>query len=61
VPQRKKEKEIAFSQALVAHGCNPSYSGKDQDCGSKPAWARSLRDAISKKKKKKKHKKELVE
>jgi hypothetical protein len=28
---------------LVAHACNPSYSGgRDQeDCGSKPPWANS--------------------
>jgi hypothetical protein len=36
------------SQAPVAHACNPSYSGdRDQeDCGSRPAWAKSLRDPI---------------
>jgi hypothetical protein len=35
----------------VTHTCNPSYSGgRDQeDCGSKPAQANSLRDPISKK------------
>jgi hypothetical protein len=29
---------------LVAHACNPSYSGgRDQeDCSSKPAWANSF-------------------
>jgi hypothetical protein len=34
----------------VAHTCNPSYSGgRDQeDYSSKPAWANSLRDPISK-------------
>jgi hypothetical protein len=34
----------------VAHTCNPSYSGcRDQeDLGSKPAQANSLRDPISK-------------
>jgi hypothetical protein len=34
----------------VAHACNPSYSGgRDQeDRGSKPARANSLRDPISK-------------
>jgi hypothetical protein len=33
----------------VAHACNPSYSGgRDQDYGSKPAQASSLRDPISK-------------
>jgi hypothetical protein len=38
----------------VAHACNPSYSvGRDQeDRGSKPAWANSSGDPISKKKKK---------
>jgi hypothetical protein len=38
-------------QVLVAHACNPSYSGgKDQeDCSSKPAQVNSLRDSISKK------------
>jgi hypothetical protein len=36
---------------LAAHACNPSYSGvRDQeDHGSKPARANSLRDPISKK------------
>jgi hypothetical protein len=35
---------------LGAHSCNPSYSGgRDQeDCSSKPVWANSLRDPISK-------------
>jgi hypothetical protein len=39
------------SQVPVAHTCNPSYSGgRDQeDHGSKPAHANSLRDPISKK------------
>jgi hypothetical protein len=34
----------------VTHACNPSYSGgRDQeDLGSKPAWANSLQDPISK-------------
>jgi hypothetical protein len=38
-------------QVPVAHTCNPSYSaGRDQeDRGSKPARANSLRDLISKK------------
>jgi hypothetical protein len=38
-------------RVLVAHACNPSYSGgRDQeDCGSKPAQANSLQDLISKK------------
>jgi hypothetical protein len=37
---------------LVAHACNPSYSGgRDQENpGSKQAWANSLRDPILKKK-----------
>jgi hypothetical protein len=40
-----------FSQALVAHAYNPSYSGgRDQEnCGLKPARANSLQDPISKK------------
>jgi hypothetical protein len=35
----------------VTHTCNPGYSGgRDQeDRGSKPAWANSSRDPISKK------------
>jgi hypothetical protein len=34
----------------MAHTCNPSYSGdRDEDHSSKPAWANSLRDPISKK------------
>jgi hypothetical protein len=34
----------------VSHACNPSYLGdRDQeDHGSKPAWANSLRDPILK-------------
>jgi hypothetical protein len=38
------------SQALMAHACNPSYSGgRDQDDqGSKPAQANSLKDPIAK-------------
>jgi hypothetical protein len=34
----------------VAHACNPSYSGgsDQEDCGSKPAWASSSQDPISK-------------
>jgi hypothetical protein len=40
----------AGSWALVAHICNPSYSGgRDQeDHGSKPAWAHSPQDPILK-------------
>jgi hypothetical protein len=43
----KKEKS---SQVLLAHTCNPSYSeGRDQENhGSKPGWANSSRDPISK-------------
>jgi hypothetical protein len=42
------KKEI--SQVPVAHAYNPSYSGgRDQeDLCSKPVWANSLRDLISK-------------
>jgi hypothetical protein len=45
---------------LETYTCNPSYSGgRDQeDCSSKPAWASSLQDSISKKTL---HKKRLVE
>jgi hypothetical protein len=41
-----------ISWVLVAHTCNPGYSeGRDQeDCSSKPAWANSAQDPISKKK-----------
>jgi hypothetical protein len=52
---KKDWQKSKFFQALVvAHACNPSYSGgRDQeDRGSKPAWANSFRDPISKKKKK---------
>jgi hypothetical protein len=40
----------------VAHAYNPSYSGgsDQEDHGSKPAWANSLPDPVSKKKKHKK-------
>jgi hypothetical protein len=36
---------------LVAHAFNPSYSGgsDQEDRSSKPSWANSLRDPISKK------------
>jgi hypothetical protein len=39
-----------FSQVLVAHACNPSYSeGRDQeDQGPKPIQANSSRDPILK-------------
>jgi hypothetical protein len=37
------KKDMAPSQALVAHACNPSYSeGRDlEDCGLKPARPKS--------------------
>jgi hypothetical protein len=43
--------KTASCQALVAHTCNPSYSGgrDEEDHGSKPAWANSSRDHILKK------------
>jgi hypothetical protein len=43
--------KLNSSWEQVAHTCNPSYSGgRDQeDHGSKPALANSLRDPISKK------------
>jgi hypothetical protein len=46
-----KLKELGGCQWLMP--CNPSYSeGRDQnDCSSKPAWANSLQDLISKKQK----------
>jgi hypothetical protein len=50
-------KDIKNCQVLVAHTCNPSYSGgRDQeDQGSKPARSNSLQeDPISKKKTKNK-------
>jgi hypothetical protein len=39
-----------ISRVLVAHACNPRYSGgRDQeDHNSRPAWANSLPDPISK-------------
>jgi hypothetical protein len=42
-----------MSQGLVAHACNPSYSGgrHQEDCDSKSAQANSSRDPISIKKK----------
>jgi hypothetical protein len=50
----------ASGQVLVAHVCNPSYSGgrNQEDLGLKPACANSSRDPISKKTL---HKKGLVE
>jgi hypothetical protein len=45
-----KTQEKRKHQALVAHAYNPSYSGsRDQeDRSSKPAWAKSSEDPISK-------------
>jgi hypothetical protein len=39
----KNKNKKANCQALVAHACNPSYSGgRDQeDCGSRSAWGSS--------------------
>jgi hypothetical protein len=39
-----------MSQVLVAHACNPSYSGgRDQeDHGLKPIWANSSHDHLEK-------------
>jgi hypothetical protein len=43
-------KIFKFSQALVAHTCNPSYSGggDQEDHGSKPALVNSLQVPITK-------------
>jgi hypothetical protein len=42
---------VWFSQALVAHTCNPSYTGRrdQEDHGSEPDQANSLQDPIRKK------------
>jgi hypothetical protein len=42
--------EITQDQALVAHACNPSYSGgrDEEDHGLRPARANSLQDPIQK-------------
>jgi hypothetical protein len=47
---KKKKKEFKESCVLVAHGCNPSYSGgRDQKgYGLKPALGNSFRDPILK-------------
>jgi hypothetical protein len=44
-------KILRLSRALVAHTCNPSYSGgrNQEDQGSKPAGANSVRDPFLKK------------
>jgi hypothetical protein len=43
--------KVLIGRVPVAHACNPSYpGGRDQEnCGSKPAWANSSQDPISKK------------
>jgi hypothetical protein len=45
--------KVHLRQVPVAHACNPSYPrsrDRDQeDCGSKPAWASSSQNLISKK------------
>jgi hypothetical protein len=43
-------KKKNLSEVLVAHACNPSYSGsrEQEDHGSKPAQANSLQDTILK-------------
>jgi hypothetical protein len=48
---RQETQEFEVSWVLVAHACNPNYSGgRDQeDCGSKPDQANSSRDPITKK------------
>jgi hypothetical protein len=47
---REKKKDMRFFRALVAHTCNPSYSGvrDEENEGSKPAQANSSRDPILK-------------
>jgi hypothetical protein len=46
---------VCLSQVLVAHVCNPSYSGGSyqEDYGLKPAWANGSLDLISKSQKNK--------
>jgi hypothetical protein len=58
--KKKKKEKNSPSQVLVAHTCNPSYSGgRDQkDHGSKSSWANSSQNTISRKIH---HKKRLVE
>jgi hypothetical protein len=41
-------KKLDFSWMLVAHACNPSYLEDWENHGSRPAWANSPRDPISK-------------
>jgi hypothetical protein len=42
--------DLKKNLALVAHDCNPSYSGSrdNEDNILRPAWANTLRDPISK-------------
>jgi hypothetical protein len=49
--ERENGTEKKRSWVLVAHACNPSYSGgRDQEgCGLKPTWANSSQDPILKK------------
>jgi hypothetical protein len=55
--KKKKKKKQGLRWAQVAHACDPSYSGsRDQeDLGSKPAWANSLRIYLTQKQKNPKH------
>jgi hypothetical protein len=45
-----KANKTLKSQTPAAHACNPSYLGgwDQEDCGSRPAWANSSQDPISK-------------
>jgi hypothetical protein len=47
---RSEWKEGRRGTVPVASACNPSYSGgtDQEDCSSKPAWANSSQDPISK-------------
>jgi hypothetical protein len=49
IPWRLRQKDQS-RQELVAHTCNPSYSGgtDQEDQGSKPAWAIVLRPYLEK-------------
>jgi hypothetical protein len=40
---RAPKEDAKKGQELVTHACNPSYSGRreQEDCGSKPAWAKN--------------------
>jgi hypothetical protein len=63
VPQKKKKKLIYICWVLVAHACNPSYSGggDQEDRSLKPAWVNSSTRPYLKKEKKKNHRKGPVE